>query len=415
MSDWIDDLARRLAASSLSRREFAGLALGGAAAMIKVPGSRKVPSSKPCPAAPEPIPPDSACPSSVQLRGPCGPIPCPFDGSSLTYVGDLPPKNNGPCVINPGFSSAIAKINTCAAQAGVTVNVVSAGRNYIPANGKKYSAHLAGDAIDMYLSWTPQPGVTVTCRGADLEEGLCTPGGKQACLCWSEIEQQGTIDPTYPPYVFIECITCSTDAPALRWGGFFSNPDPVHIDNGCEGCHKKCWQDGAALMLTTGLTCCGDSADATCINTQTDNNNCGGCGVVCSEENYTCINGACVCDQQICGNYCVPDSDSCGYCYSYNYTGFYPCASGTTLCPGSYVSGSTGFVSSGDCTCIPSTSTCCPPAGDPTVNYWYECPEGSFCCSLQGLPACCADGDICGDNACMSSDGVSVASVSPRH
>src|SRR5258708_37195888 len=78
------------------------------------------------------------------------------------------------------------------------------------------------------------------------------------------------------------------------------------------------------------LTCC--NAGTTCVDTQNDLNNCGGCGVVCPPGSNLCMGGACctltpmgeVCSAMVCpgnekncGGVCVDetsDPNNCGGC-----------------------------------------------------------------------------------------------------
>jgi hypothetical protein len=54
----------------------------------------------------------------------------------------------------------------------------------------------------------------------------------------------------------------------------------------------------------------------TCVNLQTDTNNCGACGSACM-ANQSCISGACACTGLVCNGACVnpnTDNNNCGAC-----------------------------------------------------------------------------------------------------
>jgi hypothetical protein len=105
------------------------------------------------------------------------------------------------------------------------------------------------------------------------------------------------------------------------------------------------------------------------VSTQTDNSNCGGCGVVCT-GGQTCINGTCTCPNGLtfCNSNCVDistDPNNCGGC---------------------------GNVCNGTCT----SGQCC------QIGY-HHCPQGGCCpdcmeCDPTGLPYCndtCTNCTIC--------------------
>src|SRR5262245_10033588 len=96
---------------------------------------------------------------------------------------------------------------------------------------------------------------------------------------------------------------------ACRHGTGFCNDAGRCCDtaDGDFACGSNCCEPGQA--------CCGGSA---CVDVQHDNNNCGGCGIVCS-GGQSCQNGVCTCpgDLDDCGGQCVntqSDNNNCGGC-----------------------------------------------------------------------------------------------------
>ena len=74
-----------------------------------------------------------------------------------------------------------------------------------------------------------------------------------------------------------------------------------------------------------------------CVNTQTDNSNCGACGTACA-GGQSCAAGACACPmgQIFCGGRCVnplTDNANCGACGT-ACSGGQSCTNGTCACPG---------------------------------------------------------------------------------
>ncbi len=90
---------------------------------------------------------------------------------------------------------------------------------------------------------------------------------------------------------------------------------------------------------TSNQTACGNPA--TCLDTNTDNNNCGSCGNDCSEapnpSGSSCQSGSCQCPagQTSCNDQCVDtntDLNNCGSCGNVCATGA-SCSSGSCVCP----------------------------------------------------------------------------------
>ena len=79
----------------------------------------------------------------------------------------------------------------------------------------------------------------------------------------------------------------------------------------------------ASIQATTSLSCCADADVPACVSTDNDVNNCGGCGVQCSDGEF-CVGGSCVCEGmggtvQICDTetqVCCPGQAGCDKRYA---------------------------------------------------------------------------------------------------
>ena len=137
-----------------------------------------------------------------------------------------------------------------------------------------------------------------------------------------------------------------TGSPSL---GEFNDPTPSLVDVCC----------ASGQTLCNGMTC---------VDTQTDSNNCGSCGNACS-AGFDCVNGACL---SVCG--------SLSYCDS------------------TCVDEQTDPNNCGGCAAASLLYTC--PPGASCVGGSCQCPTGqTMCDSPQGLPACVditTDSNNCG-------------------
>jgi hypothetical protein len=174
--------------------------------------------------------------------------------------------------------------------------------------------------------------------------------------------------------------------------------------------------DAAAAVTTTTnpeLLCWSNNIPCagTCIDPTTDNNNCGGCGNVCTGD-QSCIAGRCGCPsgQILCGSACKDtntNSYHCGSCGNVCPTG-YSCSAGTCVPPAP--------------ACPPATTLCfmtCVNTATDNANCGYcgvRCPTGSHCsggiCTCDvGIPcggACtntATDNDNCGGCGVSCSGG----------
>jgi hypothetical protein len=169
-----------------------------------------------------------------------------------------------------------------------------------------------------------------------------------------------------------------------------------------------------ALMCPTGQMICND----TCINTTTDNNNCGACGEVCSGG--TCQNGKCCpTGQTNCGGTCVDlttNPDHCGACMNDCGNGTCQtdpdtnkttcCGPGLTNCDGTCVDTQLDETHCGSCNgansvCGGATETCCGGLCKDTNTDNTNCGTcGEVCdttnsesCKDGAPPACCGTGE----------------------
>ena len=184
--------------------------------------------------------------------------------------------------------------------------------------------------------------------------------------------------------------------------------DPTRPDP-CEGCEpdctgKVCGDDGCGGICGTcsGDTTCNASGrcvcsggltncSSSCVNTNTDPSNCGGCGVTCGADEV-CDAGSCECVSDCTGRECGDDGcgGSCGTC-----TGGMTCdGSFQCTCP-------TGLDDcGGTCTDLSSDRSHC---GDCAT----ACTVGEGCDDGECITDCTPDctGRECGDDGCGSSCG----------
>jgi hypothetical protein len=197
--------------------------------------------------------------------------------------------------------------------------------------------------------------------------------------------------------------------------------------NNCGECGNVCSLPNATPECTSGACtiascdpgfgdCNSDPADGCETSLTSDPNNCGGCGVVCSAA-QVCTSGECVAecapDETLCDGVCVnenTDPNNCGGCGTVCPTG-QACASGVcTTNPNPECEGQT---------C--STFTTCNPSACGGQGVCFSTAEGGGFCgaSVQcaGLAPCaastdCASGEICQVNTCCGSAGVCVPASS---
>ncbi len=182
--------------------------------------------------------------------------------------------------------------------------------------------------------------------------------------------------------VFLLAVGCSTSnpPPATTTGGTVCMP-------AC-GANATCNADGTCSCYPNYTNCPDDDGGSACVQVLLDNNNCGGCGVVCP-TGESCLGGACQCHQTTCvedggGSVCTDtqsDPLNCNVC-------------GNVCSPGENCT-------LGQCTCVPSVTIaeCATDAGLACVDLTKDnnncgqcdnaCADNQYCAAPAGAGGVC--------------------------
>ncbi len=166
------------------------------------------------------------------------------------------------------------------------------------------------------------------------------------------------------------------------------------------------------LVCSGALTRCG----AACVDTATDERNCGLCGRVCATS-QACAAGVCRCVPSCAGRVCGDDGcgGSCGACVSPHVcteAGACVCPAGSSACGAACCNASQACVA-GACRCVPSCAgrvcgddgcggrcgACASPLVCDITSGTCRCATGTTACGA----ACCASGESCIAGRCCPS------------
>lgn len=196
--------------------------------------------------------------------------------------------------------------------------------------------------------------------------------------------------------------------------------DPAH----CGSCAVAC---PANLPACDGTKCtdgCGalKLCGASCVNTQTDPENCGACGKpvgvnqTCVAGKPTCMAGFADCDAALgCEANTQTDNAHCGSCTNSCKLGAV-CNAGSCACAPTTPNdcGATCAQCCNDTQCSDGNSCTADVCNAGTCSVGLKCAGGGTCCAGTGCFACCNDLD-CGDGkVCTGNQCVSLACSAPQ-
>ncbi|HEX8795548.1 MAG TPA: hypothetical protein VF765_31580 [Polyangiaceae bacterium] len=172
--------------------------------------------------------------------------------------------------------------------------------------------------------------------------------------------------------------------------------------------------DATVSDAAGGTMDAGGPSQPYCANTGNDNNNCGGCGIVCG-TGQTCQSGSCACGQgeKICiaSGTCIPSNSCCNSGDCAIPGEICPMPGGQCACPGGERECSVTN------SCI-STNSCCKPTDCTVAGSTCTTPGQACTCSMTGYKACLAfnaclpNADCCTATDCTGAH-VKTASCTP--
>ncbi|MEM6791539.1 MAG: hypothetical protein AAF715_28740 [Myxococcota bacterium] len=201
-------------------------------------------------------------------------------------------------------------------------------------------------------------------------------------------------------------VCCNDPAPAITSTCVDWDTDP----NNCGGCGVQC---AAGDACVAGVCVCEECGTGSCVDLDTDPNNCGECGEICDPEDI-CFSGNCTCPSSAgydnCSGNCISlgsdDPNNCGSC-------------GTTCTGGKVCTGGSvdPFVAS-SCECPTGETDCSGTCVDLSSNDPLNCGAcGNDCSADSGSDGTCSSGTctcggvVCGSNqACVGGSCVSTCS-----
>jgi hypothetical protein len=229
-----------------------------------------------------------------------------------------------------------------------------------------------------------------------------------------------------PPAPYTLCTPAEKCNPNCVENGEGSCDIPDGMDSKAGECEDMC---RCVPCEDVGKTDC----DGTCVDTDTDNSNCGGCDIQCQQDEH-CENGACMCGEDscmsgesCCGGTCINtenDHYNCGGCGNACPSGKICenstciCGPGLTDCDGTCVDTDTDSSNCGGCGTQCGDGQVCD-YGNCTCENPVEMICGDACVDLQNDNNHCGnceticpggDGPSCMDGSCQCGPGLNLCS-----
>ena len=329
--------------------------------------------------------------NETQRDAACGDLECPEDTECRTYelVDDTNCEGVGLCAASASCTHEdVASGTSCQSSAGTCTGT---GECFVP-NKAVLGENCAGDddCGSGFCAATASGGLVCcseACAGvceACGADGYCDDAPADDSRCDSITCAPDTICTDYP--AALNANRCAGAGQCITEA---AHCQPVYADS-TVSCGSGIFCDGAGNCedaCTAAQLWCTDS----CIDPSIDEQNCGGCGVVCPDTS-SCESGICECpgaSELLCSDVCVDVSrsvDSCGSCYN--------------DCPTPTQAGSSAVCVDGNCdVCGAYSQDCCSGltcgGGLICSGSSCSCQVGSHYCS-SGLATgeCASDADI---------------------